>query len=145
MTTQFLLSDLKSDEGLRLVAYPDPISGGEPITIGYGHTGGVVAGTKWTQEQCDAELVADELAAETELDKHVPWWRSLNDVRQDCLANMCFNLGWPRLSAFHNFLTAAKAGDYGTAANEMLDSAWARQVHSRATRLAEQMRTGVRA
>lgn len=30
---------IKSFEGLRLESYPDPGTGGEPITIGYGHTG----------------------------------------------------------------------------------------------------------
>jgi GH24 family phage-related lysozyme (muramidase) len=32
-----LISDLKRDEGLRLTAYGDPLTGGEPWTIGYGH------------------------------------------------------------------------------------------------------------
>ncbi|MEQ8772196.1 MAG: lysozyme [Erythrobacter sp.] len=47
-------------------AYPDPASGGEPWTIGWGATGpGLEAGTRigpgtvWTQAQCDARLDAD--------------------------------------------------------------------------------------
>lgn len=39
MTTPNLISDLKQDEGCRLVSYPDPLSKGEPWTIGYGSTG----------------------------------------------------------------------------------------------------------
>lgn len=41
-------------------AYPDPGSGGDPWTIGWGATGmGIVRGTVWTQDQCDARLAAD--------------------------------------------------------------------------------------
>jgi lysozyme len=48
----------KQWEGCVLTAYPDPISGGDPWTIGYGSTGpGVVPGLVWTQEQADDDLV----------------------------------------------------------------------------------------
>lgn len=44
----------------RFEAYPDPGTGGAPWTIGWGATGpGIIAGTIWTQEQCDARLRAD--------------------------------------------------------------------------------------
>ncbi|MAE92959.1 MAG: glycoside hydrolase [Pelagibaca sp.] len=45
-------------------AYPDPATGGEPWTIGWGATrdglhGYVREGTVWTQQQCDERLVSD--------------------------------------------------------------------------------------
>lgn len=41
-------------------AYPDPGTGAEPWTIGWGATGdGINAGTIWTQAQCDDRLAAD--------------------------------------------------------------------------------------
>ena len=41
-------------------AYPDPASGGDPWTIGWGATGPEIGpGTVWTQEQCDARLEHD--------------------------------------------------------------------------------------
>jgi len=41
-------------------AYPDPGTGAEPWTIGWGATGpGISQGTVWTQAQCDARLSAD--------------------------------------------------------------------------------------
>lgn len=47
-------------------AYPDPGTGGEPWTIGWGATGKDLCGkvrigreTLWTQEQCDARLTSD--------------------------------------------------------------------------------------
>lgn len=44
----------------RFEAYPDPGTGAEPWTIGWGATGkGIVRGTVWTQAECDARLEAD--------------------------------------------------------------------------------------
>lgn len=41
-------------------AYPDPGTGGDPWTIGWGATGaGIGPGTVWTQAECDARLAAD--------------------------------------------------------------------------------------
>lgn len=165
MTSPYLAGDLARDEGLRLKAYPDPLSPrgrelakpmlercegwaklpGDPWTIGHGHTGpDVHEGLVWTLEQCNAALKADIAEAESCLDHAIPWWRQLSDYRQDVLANMAFNLGWTKLSAFHHFLAALDQGDYDDAATEMMASAWAREVGARARRLATQMRTGVR-
>ena len=50
-------------------AYPDPGTGGDPWTIGWGTTGqGIGPGTAWTQAQCDARLERDlaRFAAEVE-------------------------------------------------------------------------------
>jgi len=50
----------------RFDAYPDPGTGGDPWTIGWGATGPchvtggrIKRGTIWTQDQCDARLEAD--------------------------------------------------------------------------------------
>lgn len=41
-------------------AYPDPASGGDPWTIGWGATGaGIGPGTVWTQDECDERLARD--------------------------------------------------------------------------------------
>jgi lysozyme len=142
MTTPNLIEDLKRDEGCRLTAYPDPLSGGEPYTIGYGHTGGIRPGEVWTQAKADDTLARDISVVQTALDSQLPWWRTLDDLRQDVLVNMSFNLGVGGLLGFPATLAAIKAGDWQTAHDEMLDSKWAKQVGARATRLADQMLTG---
>ncbi len=44
----------------RYEAYPDPGTGGDPWTIGWGSTGAEVApGVIWTKDQCDARLKRD--------------------------------------------------------------------------------------
>jgi GH24 family phage-related lysozyme (muramidase) len=48
---------VRAREECILTAYPDPISHGDPWTIGDGCTGpGIVEGTVWTQEQADFAL-----------------------------------------------------------------------------------------
>ncbi|MGE8289880.1 MAG: lysozyme, partial [Stenotrophomonas sp.] len=45
-------------EGCRLKAYPDPASGGDPWTIGFGATGpGIRRGVVWTQQQADVYTI----------------------------------------------------------------------------------------
>lgn len=174
MTTPFLAGDVARDEGLRLKAYPDPLSprgrelakpmnkrcagwqklSGAPWTIGHGHCGPEVhEGLVWTLAEATAALVRDLAHAEALLDRYVPWWRTLSDVRQDVLANLMFNMGWDNLktpqheglSGFVNTLAKIKSGDYAGAAEAMLESRWAAQTGNRAKRLATQMRRGVHA
>jgi lysozyme len=166
MTSPYLLGDLARDEGLRLHAYPDPISprgrelaknpvkrcagweklSGAPWTIGYGHCGPEVHdGLSWSLDEANAALAKDADHAKALLDQHLPWWRRLSAYRQDVLVSMMFNMGWGGLSGFHNTLAAIEAADYERAAVGMLASKWATQTGDRAKRLATQMRTGVRA
>jgi lysozyme len=145
MSTDTLVADLKRDEGLRLCAYPDPLSGGAPWTIGYGHTGPEVKkGLVWTQRQAEAMLEADVDNVLAELDAKLPWWLTLDPVRADVIANMGFNLGVAKLIEFSTFLGLVEAGHYARAALDMLGTDWARQVGRRSRRLALQMSTGVR-
>jgi lysozyme len=66
----------------------------------------------------------------------------LSENRRAVLVNMAFNLGQTRLSAFKDFRAAINARNFEQAAEEMLDSKWAKQVGVRALRLAKQMREG---
>jgi len=55
---------IRNAEGLRLRAYPDPGTGGDPWTIGYGDTANVHPGETCTIEQASAFLVNDVHGAE---------------------------------------------------------------------------------
>lgn len=135
-----LLADLKRDEGCRLKAYKDTLN---VWTIGYGHAH-VAPGTVWTQAQCDAALIADIQEAQRQLDAHLPWWRTLDPVRQDVLANLCFNMGITALLGFTNTLAAIKAHDFKRGAAGLLASRYAVQVGARCTRLAQLLVSGQR-
>ena len=71
-----------------------------------------------------------------------PYWITLDDVRRDALVSMRFNLGAGGFRRFVGMNSALAAGDYGKAADCMMDSIWARQVGGRAVELANMMRTG---
>jgi lysozyme len=141
MTTSLLIEDLKRDEGLRLQAYQDTRG---VWTIGYGHTP-AVEGAVWTPEAAAIQLEADVDRTLAEMDRELSWWRGLDDIRQDAMANMAFNLGVGGLLTFHHMLEALEAHDWHTASAQMLLSRWAEEVEDRAARLAFMIRTGTRA
>lgn len=86
------LSHIKSFEGLRLQAYPDPGSrNGDPWTIGYGSTTGVHKGMVITEAEAEQRLKRDLETAEraVELAVKVP----LNDNQFGALVSFAFNVG----------------------------------------------------
>ena len=136
MTDPLLQAELIRDEALRQRMYVDTVG---KHTIGVGHN----LDAKPISQRAALVILEDDVAdVLAELDAALPWWRELNEVRQRVLINMGFNLGVPGLLAFHNALSAAQAGNYVAAANEMLNSKWATQVGERAQRLAKMMATG---
>jgi len=66
----------------------------------------------------------------------------LDPVRRGVIIDMLFNLGLTKLMVFRRMIAALRAQNYHVAAEEMLDSKWAKQVKGRAFRLARMMRTG---
>lgn len=128
-----LLEQIKRHEGLRLKPYRDTVG---KLTIGYGRNLDDVGITKAEAERM---LLMDISRTEDEL-LQFDWYSDLEPHRQDVLVNMCFNMGLPTLLKFKNMIAALESGDYDKAADEMLDSKWARQVGGRAEELAEQMR-----
>jgi lysozyme len=77
-----------------------------------------------------------------QLDKKIPFFKMLDDVRQIVLIDMAFNLGINSLLNFKKMINALNNADYASAAREMLDSKWAKQVGRRAIRLSKMMETG---
>ncbi len=131
-----LTDALMTDEGHRGQPYKDSV---DVLTIGFGHN---LQAKPLTPAQSARILQDDIHDTLNDLDRRLGWWRDLDPVRQCVLANMCFNLGVVRLCGFVRMLAACKAGLYGNAADEMLNSLWARQTGARAHRLAKEMRTG---
>ena len=84
---------LKTWEGCRLSAYPDPASGGAPWTIGYGHTGPeVFPGLTITQKQAEACLKQDVAEAAAAVDRLLIGV-TLTPRQRDALISFCFNVG----------------------------------------------------
>jgi lysozyme len=94
--------------------------------------------------EADARYLAenDVQIVEEELVRSHPCVDKLDSVRQLVLMDMAFNMGVPRLLKFKNMWNAIHNEDFPNAAKEMLDSRWAIQVKSRATKLANAMHNG---
>ena len=124
---------IQRHEGCRVTPYIDSVG---VQTIGVGHN------LHKPFPMNVIELLRDEDIKDAKNDclHAFPWFADLTEPRQWVLVDMCFNLGLAGLRKFAKFLHAVELGDYDTAADEMLDSLWARQVKSRALELASMMR-----
>lgn len=118
---------IKEFEGCHLKAYPDPKTGGDPWTIGFGATGpDIYEGLTWTQEQADERLVKDVQAREAIVDEAVTV--DLTQGQFDAMVSIVFNVGYGskrrngiiRLKSGEpsTLLQKLNDGDYGGAAKE---------------------------
>lgn len=147
MNRDALIRRLMTHEGERLKVYDDAtgkeLKKGDTLlgypTIGIGRE---LSMRGITRDEAIILCGNDVLEAEKGLDGLNAWWRQLDETRQQILAEMAVNIGIGRLQGFVKFLGALKAHDFETAATEMLDSLWAKQVKGRAISLANAMRTG---
>lgn len=140
MKNQLAIDLIKRHEGF--VGQPYKCPAGK-LTIGYGRN---IEDNGITLDEGDYLLRNDVDNAQIEISelcriRNVNF-EQLNLVRQAVLIDMIFNLGMNRLSKFNKMFEALAKKDYEEASREMLDSLWARQVKTRAIKLAELMRTG---
>lgn len=137
-----VVAELKRSEGWRTKPYHCPL--GYP-TVGWGFRigpqGADIKQYQFTLTQPVGDLWLQELAAQV-ADRISPQLAGLSEPRQVVLVCMAYQMGVDGLLAFKKMLAATSAGDYDTAAAEMLNSRWARQTPVRAQRMAAQMRTG---
>ena len=131
-----LIDQLRIHEGVEKTVYND--SEGIP-TIGVGRN---LRDRGLSDDEIDYLLSNDIDIVVDELDKVMPWWKDLDEVRQRVLCDLVFNLGMPRFSGFKKSISYMKQQMWDQAADELLDSKWARQVGRRAQTLSEMMRTG---
>ena len=106
-------------------------------TIGYGHN---LRDKPITKKAADQIFLDDLMDVQLEVMHVFPWYADLTTPRQWVILDMCFNVGLGGLKKFEKFLKAVELGNYDTAADEMLDSLWAKQIKSRAMELAQMMR-----
>lgn len=138
-----LRQQIEGFEGRRHRAYPDPLTGGAPLTIGVGHCGpDVHEGLVWTDEQIDAAFDADIAEKISQCRAHFPWFDRLNEPRRSVIAGMCFQMGLTRLLGFTHMLGDIRDERWANAAENIRASVWARQTPKRAIRLAHQLETG---
>ena len=144
MNVDVLRKQLEIDEGVVHEIYLDHL--GYP-TFGIGHLVtdtdpeyGANVGTKVDEARCIEAFNEDVESVIKDCKILYPDFDDLPEEVQQIVANMMFNMGRPRLSKFKGMKRGVDAKDWNAAADEMVDSAWYRQVTNRANRLVERMR-----
>ena len=127
---------MRFHEGVRSKVYKDHLG---IMTIAVGRN---LEDRGLSEDEIDYLLANDIQIVENELDNGLSWWRDLDEVRQRALADLAFNMGLPRLHGFVKMLDGLQRRDYHAAADELLDSKYAKQVGARSERVANMIRTG---
>jgi len=89
---------IKEFEGCHLKAYPDPLSGGLPITIGWGSTrkkdgSAFKLGDQITQQEADELLISQCKNQFLPALRKIPHWNEMSDGKRGALLSFAYNLG----------------------------------------------------
>ena len=135
-----LVKELKQDEGVKYEMYKDHL--GYP-TIGVGHL--ILEGedhlltATLTEEQVSTMLLHDLVEVIKDCQILYKGYDDMPEEAQLVLANMMYNIGRTKLTKFVKTNTLFEEQKWLSAASEMLDSRWAKQVPNRAQRLADRI------
>jgi len=132
-----LIDMLILHEGLELKPYQCTA---DKTTIGVGRN---LSDVGITEEESKYLLLNDLQRIQKEI-AHWNFLEKLNEPRQAVILDMVFNMGVTRFNAntWVKTFAAIQNEEWEKAANEMLDSKWAKQVGQRAIRLSQMMRKG---
>jgi|TARA_B100000161_G_scaffold5688_1_gene3685 lysozyme len=144
MNIEQLRKELEVDEGVKYEIYNDHL--GYP-TFGIGHLvrdndpeSGEPVGTPVSEDRVIEAFNQDVETVLSDCNILYDDFGDLPEEAQLIIANMMFNLGRPRLSKFKGMKAGVDSRDWKKAADEMVDSAWYRQVPNRAGRLVTRMK-----
>ena len=145
MNIEQLTKELERDEGVKYEVYLDHL--GYP-TFGIGHLitdddpeCGASVGTKVDSDRVQEAFETDVESVLSDCERLYVQFEHLPEEVQLIVANMMFNMGYTRLSKFKGMKRGVDARDWESAADEMVDSKWYRQVTRRADRLVVRMRS----
>ena len=131
-----LKRSLVKHEERRKFPYTDTLGN---VTFGIGYNASARGmSDSWIDNQYDLDVQN----LYTQFSNDFKWFQELTVDRQIVLIDMAF-MGYEKILKFEKMLACLAQGKYEMAAQEMIDSEWAKQVKSRATDLAEGMKTGI--
>jgi lysozyme len=113
-------------EAIKLFPYKDTVG---KLTIGVGRN---LDDNGISKKEALYLCMDDINTAILDLQEYLPYFNGLPANVQLVLIDMTFNMGIGNVLQFHNTLTYIKVGNYKAAADNMLNSLWARQVPARA-------------
>ena len=131
-----LIETLRRHEGVKDTLYKCTA---DKWTIGVGRN---LEDVGLSEDEIDYLLENDIKRTKELMDDYIPWHNDLDEVRQEALINFVFNVGIGTTMKFKNAMAALEEHDYDTAATEMLDSNWAKQVGNRAIEITQMIKTG---
>ena len=134
-----LVDTLKRHEGVKAFAYQCTA---DKTTIGVGRFIDEDGGIGLSYDEIEYLLMNDIERCDAELRAAYDWYGDLKKPRRDAMINLCFNLGLTRLRGFVKALEAMSREQYDVAADEFMDSRWAKQVGDRAVEVTELIRSG---
>jgi lysozyme len=144
MNIDVLRKELELDEGVKYEIYNDHLG---YATFGIGHLvidsdpeHGQEIGTAISEDRVIEAFNSDVQIVLADCEQLYYGFNVLPEEVQLIIANMMFNMGRPRLSKFKGMKAGVDSQDWNKAADEMIDSAWYRQVPNRAGRLVKRMR-----
>ncbi len=149
MNVDQLRKELAEDEGCKYEIYLDHL--GYP-TFGIGHlitekdpeykalSLDTYVGIKVSETRVNEAFEADIEQVLNDCTRLYDDFYLLPEEVQLIIANMMFNLGYPRLEKFKDMYFNISTRNWQGAANEMVNSKWYRQVTNRAERLVQRMR-----
>ena len=130
------------EEGVKYEIYNDHLG---YKTFGVGHLvratdpeNEMAVGTKVSKMRVAECFEADLYVAINDMEKFTEGME-IDDNIKECVTEMVFQLGLPRLNKFKKFKQALLDGDIETAQAEMKDSLWYKQTTNRAERLIEKL------
>lgn len=130
-----LLESIKHHEGFVEHVYDDSL--GIP-TIGYGFA---IKDLVLEEDLCDEILLRKLRILGKSVIGKFPFFDSLPSDCKTVLMEMCYQLGVTGVSKFKKALKAMEDGDWEKAADEMLDSKWAKQTPNRAKEMSNIIRS----
>ena len=145
MNLERLMESVKKHEGYRNKVYLDTLG---KRTVGVGHlcTEDWWEDDKEYEEKFLMEILADDLQNAIKGARELKEEHSCTDIdeiAQEILVEMVFQLGKNGVSKFRNMWKALAEKNYIGASFEMLDSKWAKQTPNRAKNMAAKMKSCV--
>ena len=144
MDVEKLREELERDEGCVYNIYLDHLG---YRTFGIGHLvresdpeNGLQVGAMVSEDRVREAFNSDIETVLSDCNKLYEDFDDLPEEAQRVIANMMFNLGYPRLSKFVGMKAGVDAKSWNEAADQMVDSRWYSQVGMRAQRLVQRMR-----
>jgi|TARA_R110000765_G_C18664370_1_gene577266 lysozyme len=145
MNVHKLKTEIETDEGSSQAIYLDHLG---YKTFGIGHLvrkddpeSDMDVGDEVTLDRITEVFESDMESVISDCEKAFPNIYDMPEEAQHIIANMMFNLGFPRFCKFSKMIKAMNERDWQEAANQMVDSRWYNQVPNRAKRLEERIRS----